>query len=133
MPVNTANFVAAAKKYAQLITCQVNNLGPTNAGPRLLRKGASGNTIVVTVFAFIATAATGFARLRHEFAVLGAIKLDFLVLFHFIPSCLSATITAVGSCYVVRPAPDSKLKRCLSVPPQATACIPIGAESHGRI
>ena len=83
MPVNTANFVAAAKKYAQLITCQVNNLGPTNAGPRLLRKGAFGDTIVVTVFTFIAIPTAGFASLGHEFTILGAIKFDFLVLFHF--------------------------------------------------
>jgi hypothetical protein len=116
-----------------LITCQFKNLGPTNAGPRFLRKGAFGDTIVVTVFAFIAAPAAGFASLSHEFAVLGAIKLDFLVLFHFTSSCLSAEFTAVGSCYVVRQAPDSKLKRCLFVLPQATACIPIGAESHGRI
>jgi len=85
MPVNTANFVAAAKKYTQLITCQVKNLGPTNAGPRFLRKSAFGNTIVVTVFTFIAIPTAGFASLGHEFAVLGAIELDFLVLFHFIP------------------------------------------------
>ena len=116
-----------------LITCQFKNLGPTNAGPRFLRKSAFGNTIVVTVFAFIAAPTAGFASLGHGFTILGAIELDFLVLFHFISSCQSAAFTAAGSCYVVRPAPDSKLKRYLSVLPQATACIPIGAESHGRI
>jgi hypothetical protein len=75
-----------------------------------LRKGAFGDTIVVTVFTFIAIPTAGFASLGHEFAVLGAIKLDFLVLFHFISSCLSATITAVGSCYGVRPAPSGVIE-----------------------
>jgi hypothetical protein len=48
-----------------------------------LRKGAFGDTIVVTVFTFIAIPTAGFASLGHEFTILGAIKFDFLVLFHF--------------------------------------------------
>jgi hypothetical protein len=34
----------------------------------------------------MAALAAGFAFLSHEFAVLGAVKLDFLVFFHFISS-----------------------------------------------
>jgi hypothetical protein len=52
-------------------------------------KGTFGYTIVIAVFTFAAVAAFGLAGRDHGLAILGAVELRVLVLFHGVPPFFS--------------------------------------------